>query len=440
MYKNRITKWALDKKQKGAEVQAIVRKKYSRAAVGQRSEFRVRGRVVNYAKVEQYLRKKGMTEAQVLMSSRMDGSHTPPSLECRTPPTIPSSPTPTEGSVEHLGSALTALRDYYIGSFGSGTWKSHGEGSDCTSTCAGGDQMIMLKNLFSRHDTACGLFDSGKFEEGGKVIMDAFGDLEAIIEAQHPRTIGAVFDLCMFLRLRHRPEIANMLIRQFARLASLRLPARHPLSRIFREIANMNDEDIEEASVRVWTCALDQLDDALGSLHYTSLRSRMEFIQMAEVAKGADRAEATLRHLLDRCKTRLGMEDSRTLKLIDTLAELALDQGKYASAERYAQELMMFAPFATPWSRFIDIMVGGLFIQARVQKSRGQMGNALETLQRAIDLNVSQWGWNYALTLKFLVHQEAWLQEIDETVTAEEVMKVRTWAAGVAETSVPDYH
>jgi tetratricopeptide (TPR) repeat protein len=195
----------------------------------------------------------------------------------------------------------------------------------------------------------------------------------------------------------------------------------------------MDDAEIEEASVTVWTCALDQLDTALGPFHYTSLRSRTEFIQMAEVKKGMDVAESSLRRLLDGCKTRLGMADARTLKLLDTLAELVLGHGNYQLADELADDLIACAPLATPWSRSIDIWVAGLFVKARVQKQLGQTEMALATLQEAIDLNVSQWGWSYALTLKYLVYQETWLVEISEHERASEVKRLRIGALELSE-------
>jgi hypothetical protein len=43
MYKDRIKKWGLDKKNKERDMVAILRKKTERDAVGKESSFRVRG-------------------------------------------------------------------------------------------------------------------------------------------------------------------------------------------------------------------------------------------------------------------------------------------------------------------------------------------------------------------------------------------------------------
>jgi hypothetical protein len=90
MYKNRITKWSLDKKNKEAEVRANVRNKFSRAAVGKSSTFYIRGRPANMSRIQQYIRKKGMTESELALARA--SSSTPPALECHTSPTLPSSP------------------------------------------------------------------------------------------------------------------------------------------------------------------------------------------------------------------------------------------------------------------------------------------------------------------------------------------------------------
>jgi hypothetical protein len=331
---------------------------------------------------------------------------------------------PSPGTL-NLDCVLTCVRNYYVGSFSAGTWMSLDQLSDCAIIRPGGNHMIPLKNLYSSHDTACSLFDRDQFEEGGRVVMAAFGHIKDIMHAEHPRTVGAIFDLSMFLRLRGRPEIANVLIRQFASLAGTVPSSSHPLSRIFSAVARLDDEDIEAASRRVWTCALDRPDEALGPLHYTSLRPRTEFIQIAEVKTGTDHTISSLRRLLGRCKTRLGMADSRSLKLLDTMAELALEHGDLQLADELAEDLIACDPLAVPWSRFVDIWIAGLFVKARVQKCRGQAEAALATIQEAIDLNVSQWGWNYALTLKYLVYQETWLADANEQTRAAEVKRFR---------------
>lgn len=62
---------------------------------------------------------------------------------------------------EHI---FVSIRNYFLGSFGAGTWIAQGEVSDCVSIKHRGNGMTAPKNLFSQHDVACQLFDKGSFE------------------------------------------------------------------------------------------------------------------------------------------------------------------------------------------------------------------------------------------------------------------------------------
>jgi hypothetical protein len=84
MYKDRIKKWRLDKKNKEGDMLAILRKKTEREAVWKSSSFRVRGQPVAIEEVYHYLkRKKNMRDEEAY------NAPTPSDVSCRTP-----SPTP----------------------------------------------------------------------------------------------------------------------------------------------------------------------------------------------------------------------------------------------------------------------------------------------------------------------------------------------------------
>ncbi|EFX05364.1 hypothetical protein CMQ_3433 [Grosmannia clavigera kw1407] len=57
MYKTRISKWAIDKNYKAADVACMLLLKRQRAAQGKASSFVLRGRRVDWAKIEQYLKR-----------------------------------------------------------------------------------------------------------------------------------------------------------------------------------------------------------------------------------------------------------------------------------------------------------------------------------------------------------------------------------------------
>ncbi|PMD52751.1 uncharacterized protein K444DRAFT_542978 [Hyaloscypha bicolor E] len=87
MYKDRIKKWRLDKKNKEGDMLAILRKKTEREAVGKSSSFRVRGQPVAIEDVYHYFkRKKNMRDQEAY------NAPTPSDVSCRTPSPAPTVP------------------------------------------------------------------------------------------------------------------------------------------------------------------------------------------------------------------------------------------------------------------------------------------------------------------------------------------------------------
>ena len=60
-YKNRISEWKLDKRNKKDDVLALVRKKVQRDAAARKSSFRLRSRAVNLEDAFRYLKRKGIS-------------------------------------------------------------------------------------------------------------------------------------------------------------------------------------------------------------------------------------------------------------------------------------------------------------------------------------------------------------------------------------------
>ncbi|CAK7566506.1 MAG: hypothetical protein SEPTF4163_004453 [Sporothrix epigloea] len=108
MYKTRISKWAIDKNLKAAEVSAILKMQQSRAALGKASKFSIRGRDIDFARVEQYLKRdptllKQFQKADASDATKMDviyGHAEAAGITCRTPSPTPS-PTPSSPADEH---------------------------------------------------------------------------------------------------------------------------------------------------------------------------------------------------------------------------------------------------------------------------------------------------------------------------------------------------
>jgi hypothetical protein len=418
MYQNRLTKWGFEKNNKESEIKAIVRKKSERSAINKASNFEIRGRPVNLADVDRYVRRKRWAIEDIIAGA--SPAPTPPDLTCITPRSIPGSPaTPPILSIPEC--IVVSIRDYFIGSFDAGTWTFNDDASDCVSKKPKGSDMLALKNLFSHHDLACKLLDKGSFDEAGRELGNASVGIQEILSAEHPRTLGSLFDLIMLLRGRRRPEIARIVVSQFATLAAVVHPTTHPLHQVCKLLMSLDPAQFELVAITAWQSAVDQFEGILGPMHYSTLRSRLEYIQMAESVYGYERAEKMLRDLVLQCEGICSPDDVRRLKLLETLAEMLLDQNKYDEAEVVAQDIVRHAPSSEPHAKSIDLLCASLFVIARVQHHRFQLDMAEANLRRVISLNVSQWGRQHALTLKYLLHLEEWLAGSYQHAKAEAV-------------------
>lgn len=132
MYNDHVKLWGLDKKHKANEMRAVVRKNHLRHQQGKSSRFEIRGRPVEIADAVRYWKRKGLSVEEVL--ARRTASLTPEAVMCLTPVTSPLS-TPRElAAPERI---LMSIRDYFRGSFDSGTWVKTEPSFSCYSRKAG---------------------------------------------------------------------------------------------------------------------------------------------------------------------------------------------------------------------------------------------------------------------------------------------------------------
>lgn len=68
MYKTRINKWRINKRIKTSEIKAMARKRFKRRIEeGKESAFRFRGRDVNSQELNNHLKRKGISEDELMM-------------------------------------------------------------------------------------------------------------------------------------------------------------------------------------------------------------------------------------------------------------------------------------------------------------------------------------------------------------------------------------
>src|SRR4051812_7827149 len=113
MYKTRIKSWGLDKNFKESEVVELFRLRRERDRLGKPTDYMIRGRVVDWERVNSYVKRKGLDIASQLDASSSGYSPSAREVSCRTPSPRPgerfASPASSIVSSFSSSSATTAI-------------------------------------------------------------------------------------------------------------------------------------------------------------------------------------------------------------------------------------------------------------------------------------------------------------------------------------------
>jgi hypothetical protein len=425
MYKARLAKWGFQKHVRRQDAFHMVRTARRRAAAdGKRTVFQARESSATTtlapANVDRYLKRKYRSDsdflAALMVESQKKYAVEAARLEYTTPPCV-QSPSPPLGQALPL-EILQSLHYYFDTSFSGNLWMKRNVTVDVCSTLPKGTDMLGLKSLYSAHDLACELLDTDRAGEAGVVLRRASAGFRDLVTAQHPRMLTALFDLFVHLIGRRRPEVAIILLRQFSSLTSILLGAEHPVSQALDRLLRASRLDFQPYLLLAWQSAVASFEDALGPLHYSTLRVRLEYIQVGIGLDDLILAERQIRELAERCERELGAEDLRTLKLFDTLADVLfeLDRGDecVVIGEKIVRAAITFV--LNDYDRFVDLTCSGLFTVARAlrhravreQSSLQHKVEAVEKLWQAIDLCILHRGVQHPLSMKYLVCLEDW--------------------------------
>lgn len=152
---------------------------------------------------------------------------------------VPPSPKDPE-MIRITNATLKYGRDYILGSFDAGTFVLPNRHSRLISSKPGGDRLVPLRDLFTQHYKACFLIDRGSVSEAMHVLNVAYGGLDAIVLAEHPRALPTVLALVLYLRARGRFEMGAVLLRQFSYAVCLQYGPNHPFALISSIFMNLN--------------------------------------------------------------------------------------------------------------------------------------------------------------------------------------------------------
>lgn len=412
MYKNHITKWKLDKRNKKSEIMAVVRKKHQRDAVGKASEFHLRGRLVDLDNVHRYLKRKGMSIENAIELN----AATPPELRCCTPDAVPRSPANPE-IFEGPQRVFTEIRHYIFGSRDSETWFLSDQ---FYLSARGARRGAALADFQHNLQAACSLLNAGSHTRAGQFLVSGSAYIQDILLEENPRALDTVFYVMIMLQENGWVDCSNVIFKQFSRMAITILPEMHPLRQIFNLLQSFGSELTETFLPKAWESFTDLVEEALDASSGTVLRIRLDYILQVENARNPDRADAQLRIMVERCREVYGKFDSRYAEAIGALAVFLHYHGRYIEAAAAAEEVIRCGREGR-FSYTAQLWCQGMEILARSQYQNYDDEQAESTLRQVVDVAISNWGWEGGITLELLTELGIRLTQFGKHEEASEV-------------------
>jgi hypothetical protein len=414
MYKNHITKWKLDKRNKESEVMAVVRKKHQRDAVGKASEFHLRGRLVDLDNVHRYLKRKGMSIENAIELN----AATPPELRCCTPDAVPRSPVNPE-IFEGPQRVFTEIRNYIFGSRDSETWFLSASNEFYLSAKAA-EGKIAITQFHYNLDAACSLLNVGSYTRAGQLLVSGSAYIQDILLEEEPQALEVVFYVMVKLQEHGWVDCRNIIFEQFSRMATAILPEMHPLRQIFNHLQSLGPELTKDFLPNAWASFVDTVEEALDASSLTVLQSRLGYIHQVESTRNLNKADAQLRTMVERCREVHGRFSSRYAEAKLALATFLRYHRRYIEAAAAAEEVIRCGREGR-FSYATKMWHEGMVTLARCQYQNYDDEQAESTLRQAIDVVIANWGWEAGETLRLLMMLEEWLTQFGKHEEAAEV-------------------
>lgn len=383
MYKTYITKWGLDKKNKEPEMRAIVRKYKQRENQGKKSRICVRKQQRNFADVVRYWERKGKSIDDII--ARQTASPTPEAVEVSTPLTSPISTPPELATPERM---LRCIRDYFRGSFESGTWVRTEPTSQCYSIKDKGGWSHLWPPFFNRCGSACSLFQRGSFHEAGDSLISTTANMKKLLSAEHPENLAQL--VCLIIHIRHgrrRDELASSILRQFSAMNKVVLGSLHPLTRFCEWSLSVNASGFRNAVTKCMELIADEFASFVGHIHRSTLLFRMYLIEIMVINRGAQ--NQMLQKLLGECENTLQPDDFRVCHVRGYMANVCFEAGRYDDAMTLSQKNMIYAQDSSSMSAESYDHSYDLYVLAKCQHALGDVALGIATLRQAIHLKMS---------------------------------------------------
>ena len=407
MYKDRIRKWKIDKRIKGNEMQAIIRKQTQRARVGKRSTFSIRDSQVPESKIARYRRAKRLISAEEILAIR---AATPPGLTCYTPLASPLT-TPRELETPEL--IMKLIQEYISGSLESKTWIMT-EDQRCISVKGPHSFMYTLEGRFRYAKSE---FLNNHSDNGWRSLNMAMALVEQVILAEDPHSLYAFIELILDTSLVNGlKHISLLLLNQVSAMSTKIMALRHPFRQMFPLLLAMGPFSLKHTLLLAQGSIADCFAREIGRFSRTALLAKLDTI-----ALGGIESTAQLVALLEECENALGISDERCLYNRLHLARHYLLKKK----PREAIETAKYVVAVILESGHTYYLSVAYEIRAQAHFLLSERGPAEHSIRRAILIRADQFGWEDVTLLRFISIHDRFLRALNRLDEAAEVCRFR---------------
>ena len=420
MFKTRLKQWNYTKNYTANEVAKYFRLKRRREAAGEISELQAVDDV-EFRRVERYLKRKNarldaMEQASTQFAVQRRLSSTAPSLKM-------------SKLFEDPEVIFISIRDFVAGSFDNGTWVLEDGFTIYSSNISGGQYAIL--DLDACLYTVSNILKCNTMYQAGPVLLQGFSLIERCLREAHVHTLHIVFR--HVLKLKHQwPEVANSLLRQFARLAAVILPRMHPLRQILNRLASLDPVNLDSTILIAWKSTLDQLEGISGPRNSTLL-DLLEDFELSSVDYSSEQSQRIYNNLVEMlrlCEVQYSKFDAKTLGVLFLL----MRNRYYSEADEEAESLAIdiceradlltlqsYAMSGTDSTPAAEYKASALEYMAYIQYSDARSELAEENFRQLIKIKISQNGWTHPNIMWSLVTMEKWLTEWGKPNRAAEI-------------------
>jgi len=272
MYKIRVRQWGLSKYHRADEVLEMLRKKRQRDAIGKKTEFLLRGSVVDWESVERYI-KRGRAVTAKIAAGQLEIGDSAPGLLCRTPPPDPARAFSVPG-VQHASDEQRAVQEvvHIVRSYCQRTT----EMSNQNHWGVGGDAAI--DSLFNQMwEVACHIL-SNQVEAGFRTLNACHNRLTELIRQEHAHLLFWLAKLMAdILESPHPHSLANTLSRYVLHLGEVTFGKGHPVCVLWGHLSRSLYSGQLDLQIRAAESMLDFLPNSDPEGHASSFRTIIDY-------------------------------------------------------------------------------------------------------------------------------------------------------------------